>query len=196
MPPEVQNRSLDLDTVGRAVIAYNTQTDGPRFKIITSRWGWHIVPDRVRNVDGQFEPTKSLLDTAISIPAAKRTPLKHMETICEAVTAATETGFVLKPNIPWLDQYFAPENTIPRWANDEELEKISFEWGCDQTNARNAVIDLLEYSSSTLSWRVLCEPGEQYCVFNIMPVMVPFIGPDGKMHKTSLVHDRDSIRRH
>ncbi len=78
-----------------------------------------------------------------------------------------------------------------RFIISEDLDKISFEWGATNMVARQAVVSLFEHSSTNLSWRLLCEPAEGYCVFNALPVEVYFTGSDGQQRWRALEHDRE-----
>jgi hypothetical protein len=194
MPAEANpNKSpvLDTELLREVVNAYNTQTDGPRFKVSASHWGLHIIPDQVKNSRGQFVNATSLLDTIITIPRATRTPSAHFDAICKAITAATPTGIELKPNDQWMNQYFSEERRLPRILNEEQKAQLSFDWGTTDTVAREAVISLLEHSATTMTWKVLCQPDEGFCVFNLQPVLVDVKNPDGTLRgRKALSRDR------
>lgn len=200
LPHEVnleQNPKLDLGLLNKVLDAYHSQTDGPRFKVVSSRWGLHIVPAQVRDWSGRFVQSISILDTVITVPVERRTPAGHFDAICKAVSNASTGGIALDAHIPWMNQYFLPKEKALSWKrapSTRELEEISFSWGTSGSIARDAIIDLLEHSSSTLSWLVLCEPVEKHCVFNMLPVAIRVVGPDGKMVTTALSHDREDIR--
>ena len=194
MPDEAdpnKTPKLDVELVSKVVDAYHGQTDGPRFKAISSQWGVHIIPAQVRNADGHFIEARSLLDTPITVPLAKRTAGKHFQEICAAVT--TSTGITLKAFGPYFNVSFAPSSLKfdPINPTTEDVEKMSFDWGATGMTAREAVLSLLEHSSTTLSWKVLCEPTEGFCVFNIAAVEVNFVGSDGKTSWAPLFHDRE-----
>jgi hypothetical protein len=182
---------LDASILGKVIDSYHEQTDGPRFEVSTSRWGLHIIPKQVRDANGQFTNTTSLLDTKISIPIANRTPSEHFVAICSAVTAVNPFGIKLRPNGQWMEQYFA-EKPLPRMLTPDQREKTSFVWGADNVDAREAMINLLEHSSTTMSWSMLCQVDEGFCVLNLSPITVDEKYPDGtfKGEKT-LEHDRN-----
>jgi hypothetical protein len=195
MPVEVDRNNTSLPNaellVGKVVNAYHAQTDGPRFSVSSSTWGMHIIPAQVRDADGHLKEAKSLLDGCITVPTAKRTPEEHLHAICAAVTAST--GIALKGFGPWLNEYYAPSNVrrSGRFIAKEEIDKISFVWGATNMIAREAVVSFLEHSSTTLSWRLLCELNEGFCVFNMGPVEINFVDPEGKPAWTALDHDRE-----
>lgn len=50
MPFELSSHShLNAALLGTILDAYHKQTDGPRFRIIYSSWGFHIVPSKARD---------------------------------------------------------------------------------------------------------------------------------------------------
>jgi hypothetical protein len=195
MPKYPQGTKLDSAQLQNIVDAYHDQTNGPKFKIISSTIGLHIIPESIRGGNGLLKQAEVPLDTVIDIPVAKRTPQAHMLAICEAVTAASKSGIILKAHCPWINQYFAPRNAISRTATDSELEKIAFEWGTVKSRARDAIIDLYEYSSSTLSWRVYCEAAGKLCVLNMATVSVPTQIPDGRIINMVVSHNREDVRK-
>lgn len=181
---------LDESLLRKVLNAYHMQTDGPRFKVSVSRWGLHIIPAEVRDATGKFINAQPLLDTMITIPTALRTPEGHLAAFCEAVTAVNTMGITLKPNLMWMNQYFS-EKPLPLFLTPDQKAEISFEWGATNTSARDAAISLLEKSSSTMSWAMLCEPGKGYCVFNLSPIMVKVRNADGIVGGwKALQHDR------
>jgi hypothetical protein len=192
-----QNPELNLGLLNKLLDAYHSQTDGPRFKIVSSRWGLHIVPAQIRDESGRRVPSVSILDTRVTVPVEKRTYRGHLNAICKAVSDSSIDGMKLASNIPpWWDEYFAPEDKkLGTFPSKQELEDISFNWGTSDSIARDAIIDVLEYSSTSMSWLLLCEPVEKLCVFNMIPISVPIVGPDGKIIKTDLSHDREGIRK-
>jgi hypothetical protein len=193
MPSEVDiKRSPKLDSrlIGSVLNAYDAQTDGPRFKVVSSDWGLHIIPAQVRSRDERLVSAICLLDAHITVPFEKRMPSEHFKAICEAITAST--GVTLKDFMPWLNGYYASTDAEAYRFNAEEYKRIvSFEWGATNMIAREAVIDFLKHSSSTLSWKILCEPAEGFCVFNMMPLEVNHPAPNGKARWTPIAHDRD-----
>ncbi len=193
MPSEVdieKSPKLDSHLIGSVLNAYHVQTGGPRFKVISSDWGLHIIPAQVRSRDGRLVSAISLLDAHITVPFEKRMPSEHFKAICEAITAST--GITLKDFMPWLNGYYAATGAEAYRFDAEEYKRIvSFEWGATNMIAREAVIDFLKHSSSTLSWKILCEPAEGFCVFNMMPLEVNHPAPDGRARWTPIAHDRD-----
>jgi hypothetical protein len=186
-----QTPQLDALLLNRVLDAYHASNDGPRFKALSSGWGLHIVPDLVPDQSGQLVKAVSLLDTYITVPEAKRTPSEHFEALCNAVTASNSLGIRLMPFSLWLDQYFSPNGILPpRDMTQADRDRISFQWGADHVTAREAVIELLEHSSTTLTWKVLCQAGEDFCGFNLLNMRVSVAGPDGQPQKKAVFFDR------
>jgi hypothetical protein len=152
--------------------AYQSQTDGPRFKVLTSSWGLHIVPSEVRDRNGVFAQTKSVMDYVIDVPIAKRTPSEHLAAICKAI--ANSSGIKVGANDAWLTQLYGPNGiaviTGGLMPPKEVLKRLdalsSINWGVTRKIARDALLDLLKGSASTVSWRVFCDSKE--CGFNLM----------------------------
>jgi hypothetical protein len=191
MPLEANPRKnpvLDEVLLRKIVNAYQEQTDGPRFRITISRYGFHLIADQVRDNSGQFVKAVTFLDTVISVPAGRRTPSGHVSAICDAINSSSTTGVKLLFFPQYLNGFFsqAPLSLVP---SDEELEKTKFSWGIDRRIARDALADLLEQSATTMTWALLCDT-EPKCGLNIFPINVNYIGRDGKQHKAALDHDR------
>jgi len=179
----------DAALLGKVLQAYHQQTDGPVFRIAQSRWGLHILPAQARNGAGQFVSVKSMLDAHIDVPVANRTPFGHFQAICAAVTDSV--GIKLEPFSPSLNRLFAPNGIRPpKVLTDKDEEQISFAWGATGLIAREAVISLLDQSSTTLTWKVLCQAGEVSCVFSLMPIQLTVVGAGREMIKKSLSYDR------
>jgi hypothetical protein len=197
LPEELKNEKHGEALANIVLEYYHSQTDGPRYKILKSAWGLHIVPAQVRNRNGQLEEAVPLLDTIVSIPKARRTPSEHIDAVCAAVNALTPSGIRLKAGQGWLNEYFAPHELVKetRYLLTEDVEKVKFEWGTDGKKARDAVIELLDNSSTTLTWRLLCDPNENICVLNMLPITINVTNAESKLGKETLFHDRDNLLR-
>ncbi len=191
MPSQANPRktpTLDTGLLRRIVNAYHEETDGPRFRIYSSRMGLHLIPDQVRDRNGRFAEATPFLDTLISIPVETRTPSEHVRAICDAINASSATGIELHSFVPYLDAYFSRER-ISRFPTDSELEKISFSWGVDQMVARDALIGLLEGSATTLTWRLLCD-AQAYCALNVVAIEVTYMESNGRVFRKPLFHNK------
>jgi hypothetical protein len=182
--------TLDIELLEKVVDAYQKQTDGPRFRVTSSQWGLHLIPNYVRNKSGQFVKSKNLLDTIISIPVGRRTPSLHFAAICDAVNANNDIGIRLEFIPQGLDANYS-QVRISQFPNEEEQEQISFSWGINEVTARDALINMFDNSATTFTWHLLCDTLlEPICGLNIMPIKVNYMGSDGKPFTTGLSHDR------
>jgi hypothetical protein len=112
---------------------YHQQTSGTRFQILTSPWGYHIVPRQVHDANGALVASASLLDSRITIAQNQRTPEGHLAALATAVAAVTGTRLEVSaiPGKPHgFDEAFR--------ARPER-----FSWGAEPTTARDVLIDLL-----------------------------------------------------
>lgn len=77
--------SRDLSEAVRTIVdAYNGQTDGTRFKVVTSSVGLHIVPFESRDQGDAVTTARSVLDSYVTVPVAARTATEHFEALCAA----------------------------------------------------------------------------------------------------------------
>lgn len=78
---------LNLRLATKVVESYNRENPGfPRYGVLESKLGFHIVPIEIPDVTGNYIPAKNLLDTHVSVPFEQRTPSEHLIAICDAVT--------------------------------------------------------------------------------------------------------------
>jgi hypothetical protein len=193
-----ESPKLDVHVVQRIVDAYHRQNPGDtRFKVVESSLGLHILPAYVHDENGTLVEASSLLDTKITVPSAARMPSEHFRAICEAITNAAGSRVDLGGK--WLDQFFAPNGTVPRSGatallTAKEKEQYSFKWGASGVLAREALIGLIESSSTTLTWALLCRPTltpqDRFCVLNLAPIQLTRANGDGKPVKRALTYDR------
>jgi hypothetical protein len=155
----------DLPGLAGVINAYNKQHGIPSFRVISSQYGLHIVPDLVKNKRGEIAASTPVLDSVISVPFAKRTPWKTFEAFCKAVSYAT--GIKVDPFCPSLRPSFDQLFTAG--------EESEFSWGIQTINARMALIDLLSRSATTLSWRLNYAPGadDEFYVLSLSPRLLP-----------------------
>jgi hypothetical protein len=179
---------LDLALLTRVLNAYHTQTDGPRFKLSVSRWGLHIIPAQVRDVSGRFSPVVPVLDTSIEVPVAKRSPSQHLRALCEALSVSS--GSAVRASCPYMDGYFAPNEIFSPAMTERDKEQLLFSWGASNVSARDALIDLLDGSSTSMTWRLLCGSEGSTYTLNILPIQVVVQGFDGQLTKQTLSYDR------
>jgi hypothetical protein len=158
MPHQAPSISKLGDALAAALEAYHQQTAGPRFRILTSRLAFHIVPDQVHSApSGSFERAKNPLDFYILVPSEERTPAEHVLAINAAITAAT--GVPLRYGMLNADAF-----------NEQFEDEVSrFTWGATGLIARDVLLDLLDRSATTFSWELLCQaavqPKDHFAVF-------------------------------
>jgi hypothetical protein len=178
--------ALDGPLLSKVVNAYNQQNDGLHFRTEISKLGLHIIPSRSRDENGADVTVSPLLDAQITVPVERRTIHDSLNVLAEAVSLAT--GIRLEANDP----------SIRPYALDHMFAGVGdpfLTWGVETpTKARTALIDLLERSASSLSWRLLCQasakPEDRSCALNITPVQLDVTDRYGKWVKKALVYDR------
>lgn len=189
MPPganPAETPALGAELVNRIVDAYHRQNPGQaRFRVLESKWGVHIVPSQVHNEDGVLAAASSPLDTVVSVPKARRTPSEHLTALFQAVSAAS--GIPVVASTSWFDNYYAANGyLLPAMVTAAERPYMLLEWGVNNMPARDALIDLLQGSSTTMSWRMNCGVkawGDNACYFGMHPLQV---GPS----RVVVAHDR------
>jgi hypothetical protein len=168
------NPQIDGNFLEEIIDAYQKQTDGPRFRVSTSQLGLHIIPSEIRNSRGIWTQAKPILDSIITIPVASRTPEGHFRALCDVLTRSS--GITVKAAPQWMDQVFAPNGIVPprtRALTEKEEKEISITWGAQGIVAREALLNLISPSATTLTWRLLCESGEEpYCVLNLHSIQI------------------------
>lgn len=194
--------ALDAALVGKILDAYHAQNDGVGFQLLTSRYGLHIVPALVNGADGRLVPGGSLLDTVITIPRESRVPEDHVQALSDAVNASAATKMQAVPNLQFM-QDFAPGGTVCPSGGMSFADypgapqppgACSFEWGAVAVPARQALIDLLEHSSTTMTWKLLCQssaqPQDRTCFLDVEPLVVTVPRADGSPRRHYLLYDR------
>jgi hypothetical protein len=193
-----QTPKLTAGGPGKALdLFHQTNPDGPRFRLLETRYGFHMVPDTVRDEHGDRVRGSSVLDVNITVPEAVRTAGAHILALCDAVGSAS--GIKLHFFGMYTDQYYAFNGLIPDKNTDllgtaEQLRPFSFAWGASAVPARDALISLLENSATTLTWSLMCAPSASLqnrdCFLNLGPITVAVTGPDGNPTSKFLMYDR------
>ena len=74
------------------------------------------------------------------------------------------------------------------------IEPDRLEWGTSEQSAREALIDLLDHSASSLSWRFVCQastdPQDRFCVLSITPIQLTIATRDGSSEPRMLQFER------
>ena len=160
---------------------HQQQTSGPRFQVLTSKWGYHIVPAQVHDENGALVPAMNLLDAHITVPEVERNPEAHLRALAAAVTGAT--GVLLDP--AWYG------NGFDRLFHSSPAR---FTWGASDMVARDALIDLLQRSATTFLWRLQCQPSarpeDRFCALNMSMLEVSVTDAQGNPGTRVLKFDR------
>lgn len=174
--------------LAQVLAAYHQQTGGPRFQILTSKLGLHIVPLQVRDREGRLAPAQNPLDRVVFIPQQERTAYQHLNALESALEAAND-GLKIRigPLVTDLrgnsfDFMFAPTRAADR----------PFVWGTATSNmtGRDALIDLLDRSATTFYWDMKCQGTltDKYkeCNMYVAPIEIGAVGADGKPFDPSI----------
>ncbi len=133
--------------------AQAARDNGGRFRLETSGQFMHVIPTMSKNSEGSLVPQESVLDAIISLPAEERTGWEKLESICAAISRAT--------NVP-VGIGTIPTNWFFRYTDRQ---------GAAREKARDVLVDMFETmtrdSETKLSWRLLCDPGWKRCALNI-----------------------------
>jgi hypothetical protein len=189
--------------------AYHSDNpNAPRFRVIASGYGFHIVPADVRDENGDWSRAITPLDSIISVPEEDRMASEHMKAIVEATARASGIRLGLYLGPPFNGLYAANGLTIARnqpvIPHDPKVpvpeiplewkRPYMFRWGASQVSARDALISLLSGSATTLRWGVGCGPNpdraKTECTLIIDPIEVKVPGPDGQPAMQQLQFDR------
>ncbi len=181
--PALASPPADLATeVGKMLAAYH-QTGGPRFEVRTSKLGLHIVPALSRDENGQMVAAKNVLDAYVSVPAEQRRAYQHFYALCDAIGLATGITITHGPAFP------------QGWDYEFNPDKTAFSWGASGLTGREALIDLLDRSATSFTWRLFCWTGQDAvhdhaCLLDAHEVEVSITDANGKLKKTALLFDR------
>jgi hypothetical protein len=163
--------------------AYHAQSGGTRFRVLSSELGYHLVPEQVHDETGHLAPAHSVLDARITVPTETRTPRQHLLALLNAVTTANTVK--VSPVIAGKPTGF---DTVFR------ATPAQFPWGADGVVARDALIDLLKRSSTTMIWHLLCQPSakaeDRACGLNMSMLEVTVTGAHGIPANRVLRFDR------
>jgi hypothetical protein len=188
MPGAALSAASAEAALGKTLDAYHEQLPGTHFRLLTSKLGYHIVPDQACNEHGDVVSTNSLLDAEVSVPVEERTPEEHLDALGAAVTAAT--GIRLRP---------APIPLSPGgFDRSFQLKSSRFPWGIRSMVARDGLIDLLYRGASTYSWDLMCSTStiasDRVCILTVTFLKVAITEPSGKPGTKVLMFDRCGVR--
>ena len=89
-----------LDAVVRKVLDSNVASGGgAQFELIQQDDVLHVVPVMLKNSEGAWVATRSILDTPITLPMESRSGLQTVDAICNALSAAAKVnvGITMAP---------------------------------------------------------------------------------------------------
>ena len=217
-----KNKQIDSVLFEKIVDAYQKQAGGPKYKVVSSEWGLHVIADRVRDEKGQWINEKQYLDAVITVPSEKRTALDHIKMLIDTINAQNEIKihFQFDPteqNLLWqfeglqnmseVVDYLYGRDVSDRpafeWAKIVKSrtkydDKFSFAWGANKLVAREALMELLEKANTTLTWRMECEDHPdptRRCYLTILAMDVCYSTPDGKNQNGYLLYDREKLKK-
>ena len=184
---ETRQSTLSSALLESVLAEYHRQNPLAHFRVIQSRLGLHFVPDTSHNRSGQVAPALSAMDTTITVPEGNRTASAHFEAICEAISQRQGfrvLGMAVGIGEDWYENLF-----------DAPGGKLT--WGATAVTAREALVDLLDHSATSFSWRLLCEPstlphGVARCSMNLQPLHVVRPDANGNPVLVRLEYDRRS----
>jgi len=182
-PPELTSEPNLGVALARTLDAYHHQTSGTRFRVLTSKLGYHIVPSEVRDSTGGFAPARNALDSAVAIPNELRTPMGHLL----ALGSAAGSSLGIQINVVAVPFKVGGFNDAFR----SRPEKFS--WGANAV-ARDALVDLLLRSATTFSWQLICQaavsPANRFCALNVKAITVVITNANGQPDERVLWFDR------
>ena len=175
--PDVQK------VLARTLEAYDRVANSPRFHVLRSTFGLHVVPSLIRDENGEMAAAGNPLDTKVSVPVEERRSSEHIRAVIAALEPSTGVPVSVvvavmarQPRDPF-EQLFA--------ANPEK-----FLWGATNVVARDAVVELLERSATSFVWDLRCSANPRSCAFNLVPIQVAVTDLDGRKENRSLFYDR------
>jgi len=143
-PAMVVQRLLDAQTVSGNAGWFRLEAIGQIM---------HVIPTTIKNSEGQLVPQESVLDTIISLPAEERSAEQKLESVCSAISRATNIGVVVGT---------IPTNWFYRYRDQQ---------GAASQKARDVLVNMFETmikdSGANLSWRLFYGPGEKRYVLNV-----------------------------
>ena len=140
---------ISLDLIARALDQFHRQNPGrSRYKVIQSAMGFHIVPTDFHDRTGTLRPVQDVLNTEVEVLEEERTFTLHVSAVLSSISSATHIRFT--PMLGLTRHYLDTEYVADR--------PMVFKWGASEVSAREALIDLLMQSATTLTWEMRCGP--------------------------------------
>src|SRR5262245_25584751 len=142
--------------------------------------------------NGRSVRTTSALDQMVTVPSETRSALQHLLALGAAISSTGPTRVTISAvpaNPRGFDKAFRAQPEV-------------FQWGVYSAVARDALIDLLNQSATTFSWRLMCQGSTQasdrLCALNLRAIEVavtdslgkPVTDSQGNPEKRVLWYDR------
>ncbi|HEY3971515.1 MAG TPA: hypothetical protein VGM18_00840 [Candidatus Sulfotelmatobacter sp.] len=143
-PADMHNPDGAKATVERLLQEY-ASLGGPAFAVIGDNARLHVVPDEILNSSGTRVQQGSVLDSLITIPAARRDGGELLQAICDEIKKQSGYDVGIGPS--------APDNYLAQYTTSE---------GITNKTAREALQDLLDRATppSTFVWDLYFDPAD------------------------------------
>jgi hypothetical protein len=185
--PAIDAKTDLPSTLENILRAFHQQTSVIRFQVLSSKLGYHIVPVQMHDETGRSVSTGGILQQVITIPIQARTAQDHLLALRAALNRAQSLHVDISavPHSPGgFDVAFRAEPAV-------------FNWGVQSAVARDALIELLDRSATSFSWRLMCQPSakasDRFCVLNVGLVEVEETDSEGR--HTTRVLDFDRVAK-
>ena len=156
--PILSAPALTIEIVNQALDMYHRQNPNrSHYRVLESPMGFHIVPTAAHDEAGVMRPVNSLLETMIVVPSGMRTATEHVQALVDAVSQSTGIPF---RKVYEFDARYAANGYVIRSPSPRPQDRpyMVFEWGASEVTAREALIDLLAGSATTMTWGLQCSP--------------------------------------
>jgi hypothetical protein len=132
---------LDEETVLVALLDHYHLSGNPGvYRLLRSASAFHVVPSRVKNLQGVLESYNAVLDADISVPAGNRTAFEMIKAIVAAISQSTGVEVAA--------------GTVPI----NLLMQTRVDGAAYHENARAVLTRVLEQTGRRLSWKLLYTP--------------------------------------
>jgi len=159
-------------------------TSGIRFQLLSSKPGFHIVPVEAHDSTGKSVLMPSLLDQVITVPSEVRTASQHLRALVAAINKVQPIRLEYGPF------GFRPDDVDKAFRAQPPV----FQWGVHSTVTRDALIDLLNQSATSMPWHLMCQASAQAsdrnCTLNISVIQVLTTDSHGNTEKRPIFFDR------
>lgn len=172
IPTAPHPSSRDLAAVLQRLVEERTPRGG-HFRVEQEGEVFHVIPNEVRDRNGNWAPQSALLDTAISLPAQDRTEQQLYGAITSAVTGATHAKVASLVNGGIVMGGISSEH--------HPAQPLHATIEATQEPARSVLMRALALHQTRRTWALLCsfEGGQKVCVLNIwdFPTQAQFAPP-------------------